>query len=63
VRRDIWLVRRLSQKAADCGGIAIYLGSVPTDAIKEMRPEVLGKLRGNCGIHRNTSTVFQPGLR
>jgi hypothetical protein len=56
----IWLVRRVSQKHADV--ITIDLGSVPTDAINEMRPEVLrefGRCRGNCGIHRNTSTVFQ----
>jgi hypothetical protein len=53
-------VRWLSQKTADFGVIAIGLGSVPTDAIKE-RPQVVRELwwcLGNCG-HRNTSTVFQ----
>src|SRR5436309_11814419 len=60
-RSDIWLVRRLSQKTADFGVIAIDLGRVPTDAIKEMRHRKvlreLGWCRGNCGIHRNTSTA------
>jgi hypothetical protein len=37
---DIWLVRWLSQKTADFGVIAIDLGRVPADAIKE-RPEVV----------------------
>jgi hypothetical protein len=61
-RSDIWLVRRLSQKAADFGAIVIDLGNVPIDAIKEMRAEVVrefGSCRPNGGIHRNTSTVFQ----
>jgi hypothetical protein len=64
-RNVIWLVRWLSQKAADFGGSAIDLGSIPIDPIKEMRPEVLrefGCCRPNGGIHRNTSTVFQLGL-
>jgi hypothetical protein len=34
-------VRRVSQKAARFGVITIDVGSAPTDAIKEMRPEVL----------------------
>jgi hypothetical protein len=60
-------VRRVphSQKATDFGVITIDFGSVPTDAIKEMRPEVLrefGWCRGSCEIHRNASTVFQLGL-
>jgi two-component system, OmpR family, sensor histidine kinase KdpD len=33
---DIWLVRRVSQKNADFGVIAIDLGSVPPDAIDEV---------------------------
>jgi hypothetical protein len=55
-RSDIWLVRRLSQKTADFGVIAIDLGRAPADAIKEMRHRKvlreLGWCRGNCGIHR-----------
>jgi two-component system, OmpR family, sensor histidine kinase KdpD len=34
---DIWLVRRVSQKNADFGVIAIDLGSVPPGAIEEVR--------------------------
>jgi two-component system, OmpR family, sensor histidine kinase KdpD len=37
---DIWLVRRVSQKNADFGVIAIDLGSVPSDAIDEVRKRV-----------------------
>ena len=37
---DIWLVRRVSQKNADFGVIAIDLGSVPPDAIEEVRKRV-----------------------
>jgi len=37
---DIWLVRRVSQKNADFGVIAIDLGSVPSDAIEEVRKRV-----------------------
>jgi two-component system sensor histidine kinase KdpD len=37
---DIWLVRRVSQKNADFGVIAIDLGSVPPDAIDEVRKRV-----------------------
>jgi len=37
---DVWLVRRVSQKTADFGVIAIDLGSVPTGAIREMRQRV-----------------------
>src|SRR5262249_449294 len=34
---DIWLVRRVSEKAADFGVIAIDLGSVPAGEIDEIR--------------------------
>ncbi len=37
---DTWLVRRVSQKAADFGVIAIDLGSVPAKAIGELRQRV-----------------------
>src|SRR5258708_3999016 len=37
---DIWLVRRVSDKNADFGVIAIDLGSVPPAAIEEMRKRV-----------------------
>jgi two-component system sensor histidine kinase KdpD len=37
---DIWLVRRVSQKNADFGVIAIDLGSVPSGAIDEVRKRV-----------------------
>src|SRR5262245_33934161 len=37
---DIWLVRRVSQKNADFGVIAIDLGSVPSTAIEEVRKRV-----------------------
>src|SRR5947199_246783 len=37
---DIWLVRRVSQKNADFGVIAIDLGSVPAGAIDEVRQRV-----------------------
>src|ERR687888_1718057 len=37
---DIWLVRRVSQKNADFGVIAIDLGSVPPHAIEEVRKRV-----------------------
>jgi two-component system, OmpR family, sensor histidine kinase KdpD len=37
---DIWLVRRVSQKNADFGVIAIDLGSVPPGAIDEVRKRV-----------------------
>jgi two-component system, OmpR family, sensor histidine kinase KdpD len=37
---DIWLVRRVSQKNADFGVIAIDLGSVPPAAIDEVRKRV-----------------------
>jgi two-component system, OmpR family, sensor histidine kinase KdpD len=37
---DIWLVRRVSQKNADFGVIAIDLGSVPPYAIRDMRQRV-----------------------
>jgi len=37
---DLWLVRRVSQKNADFGVIAIDLGSVPPDAIEEVRKRV-----------------------
>src|SRR5262245_32924296 len=37
---DIWLVRRVSQKNADFGVIAIDLGSVPADALEEVRQRV-----------------------
>jgi two-component system sensor histidine kinase KdpD len=37
---DIWLVRRVSQKNADFGVIAIDLGSVPAGAIDEVRKRV-----------------------
>src|SRR5947208_1356567 len=37
---DIWLVRRVSQKNTDFGVIAIDLGSVPPDAIEEVRKRV-----------------------
>src|SRR5206468_4701902 len=50
-----------SQKTVDFGVIAIDLGRIPADAIKEMRHRKvlreLGWCRGNCGIHRNTSTA------
>jgi two-component system, OmpR family, sensor histidine kinase KdpD len=37
---DIWLVRRVSQKNADFGVIAIDLGSVPPGAVEEVRHRV-----------------------
>jgi two-component system, OmpR family, sensor histidine kinase KdpD len=37
---DIWLVRRVSQKTADFGVIAIDLGSIPAAALDEMRQRV-----------------------
>jgi two-component system, OmpR family, sensor histidine kinase KdpD len=37
---DIWLVRRVSQKNADFGVIAIDLGSVPAGAVDEIRQRV-----------------------
>jgi two-component system, OmpR family, sensor histidine kinase KdpD len=37
---DIWLVRRVSQKNADFGVIAIDLGSVPANALEEIRHRV-----------------------
>src|SRR5262249_31803502 len=37
---DIWLVRRVSQKNADFGVIAIDLGSVPPSDIDEVRKRV-----------------------
>src|SRR5215475_2620786 len=37
---DIWLIRRVSQKNADFGVIAIDLGSVPPGAIDEVRKRV-----------------------
>src|SRR3954453_7595506 len=37
---DIWLVRRVSQKNADFGVIAIDLGSVPPSAVGEVRHRV-----------------------
>jgi two-component system, OmpR family, sensor histidine kinase KdpD len=37
---DIWLVRRVSQKNADFGVIAIDLGSVPPGAVDEVRKRV-----------------------
>jgi two-component system sensor histidine kinase KdpD len=37
---DIWLVRRVSEKAADFGVIAIDLGSVPAGEIDEIRHRV-----------------------
>lgn len=37
---DIWLVRRVSQKNADFGVIAIDLGSVPASAVDEIRHRV-----------------------
>ena len=37
---DVWLVRRVSQKNADFGVIAIDLGSVPPHAIEEVRKRV-----------------------
>lgn len=37
---DIWLVRRVSQKNADFGVIAIDLGSVPPGAVEEIRHRV-----------------------
>jgi two-component system, OmpR family, sensor histidine kinase KdpD len=37
---DIWLVRRVSQKNADFGVIAIDLGSVPATTLDEMRHRV-----------------------
>src|SRR5262249_29296263 len=41
---DIWLVRRVSQKNADFGVIAIDLGSIPAAALDEMRQRVDGVL-------------------
>jgi len=41
---DIWLVRRVSQKTADFGVIAIDLGSIPAAALDEMRQRVDGVL-------------------
>src|SRR5262249_36908816 len=56
-RSGIWLVRRLSQKTADFGVIAIDLGRAMADAIKEMRHRKvlreLGWCRGNRGIHKH----------
>ncbi len=40
VAGDIWLVRRVSQKTADFGVIAIDLGSVPAGVIDEVRHQV-----------------------
>jgi two-component system sensor histidine kinase KdpD len=37
---DIWLVRRVSEKTADFGVIAIDLGSVPAGALDEIRQRV-----------------------
>lgn len=37
---DIWLVRRVSQKTADFGVIAIDLGSIPPAALEEVRHRV-----------------------
>jgi two-component system sensor histidine kinase KdpD len=37
---DVWLVRRVSEKNADFGVIAIDLGSVPANAIDEVRHRV-----------------------
>ena len=37
---DVWLVRRVSQKTADFGVIAIDLGSVPAQTIDEVRHRV-----------------------
>jgi two-component system sensor histidine kinase KdpD len=37
---DVWLVRRVSEKTADFGVIAIDLGSVPAGAIDEIRHRV-----------------------
>ncbi len=37
---DIWLVRRVSQKTADFGVIAIDLGSIPAKTIDEVRQRV-----------------------
>jgi two-component system, OmpR family, sensor histidine kinase KdpD len=37
---NIWLVRRVSQKTADFGVIAIDLGSVPADAVADVRQRV-----------------------
>src|ERR1700738_996477 len=37
---DIWLVRRVSEKTADFGVIAIDLGSVPAEKIEEVRQRV-----------------------
>jgi two-component system, OmpR family, sensor histidine kinase KdpD len=37
---DIWLVRRVSQKNADFGVIAIDLGSIPAGAVDEIRHRV-----------------------
>src|SRR5712691_3580168 len=37
---NIWLVRRVSQKTADFGVIAIDLGSVPADAVADVRLRV-----------------------
>ena len=39
-RGDVWLVRRVSQKTADFGVIAIDLGSVPARTIDEVRHRV-----------------------
>jgi two-component system sensor histidine kinase KdpD len=43
---DIWLVRRVSQKNADFGVIAIDLGSVPPSAVEEVRHRVDDVLSG-----------------
>jgi len=37
---DVWLVRRVSQKTADFGVIAIDLGSVPAETFEEVRHRV-----------------------
>ena len=37
---DIWLVRRVSEKTADFGVIAIDLGSVPAENVEEVRQRV-----------------------
>ena len=47
---NIWLVRRVSQKTADFGVIAIDLGSVPAAAIDEVRQRVDDVLVG-CRRH------------
>jgi len=41
---DVWLVRRVSEKTADFGVIAIDLGSVPPQALAEIRQRVDGVL-------------------